>query len=330
MGRIMAGKQPCVAGLTAVAVLSVSCISVVQAQDYPAKSITVVNGYAAGAGPDVPIRYFAEKLRELSGKPVIVENRPGALTNIAAEAVARAKPDGYTVFITAGNSTMAANPYLFRKLPYDPQKDFTPVTTLYQTAFVLVVNSKMPVKSLAELTAYLKQKKDRASYGYSGSLGLATAELYKSMAGLDTPGISYKSLQQSIPDVLSGALDFIFQDAAVIREQTRAGQFRALAVTPQRRTAVMPDVPTMSEAGFPGYDLSGWFAAYLPANAPAAIVERLSGLLNQIVANDETNKFLTGNGLDPMPGSPQKLAQFQSAELEKWGRILKAARVEPQ
>ncbi|OGA25033.1 MAG: hypothetical protein A3I01_07895 [Betaproteobacteria bacterium RIFCSPLOWO2_02_FULL_65_24] len=314
----------------ATAALLLVAWSAALAQEYPARTVTIVLGYAPGSGPDPIARHFAHKLAELAGRPFIVENRQGALTIIAAEAVARARPDGYTVLFTSGNSTMAANPHMFKKLSYDPTRDFTPVTTVYRTAFVLVVNPQLPVNSVAELTAYLKNRKTKANYGYSGSLGLATAELYKSLAGLDSTAISYKNPLQSIPDLAAGTLDFLFMDSGVVQAQVRANKIRALAVTPQQRASLFPDLPTMEQAGVSGYDLSGWFAVYLPANAPAAIVDRLSGWFNRILANEETRQLMMKLGADPFPGSPQSLAQHHARELEKWGRILRAAKVEPE
>lgn len=301
-----------------------------RAQDYPSRTMTIVIGYAPGGGVDVPARYFAEKLRKLSGVAAVVENKPGALTNIAAEAVARSKPDGYTLFIASGNATMASNPYLFKKLPFDPAKDFTPVTTLFKIPFVLVVRADSPVRSVAELTAFMKKKGDKGNYGYAGTFTLTASEFYKSVAGLQTVAISYKVPQQSMAALISGQLDFLFQDATNVLNQVRAGKFRALAVTSQQRSTLIPDLPTMVEAGVPGFDMLGWFALYLPANAPVAIVDKLAGWFNQIVSEEDTRKFLANIGSEPFPGSAQSLAQFQLRETEKWGRLLKLAKVEVQ
>ena len=301
-----------------------------QAQDYPAKTLTIVIGYAPGGGVDVPARYFAAKLTKLAGVPVIVENRPGALTNIAAAAVARSAPDGYTLFIASGNATMASNPHLFKKLPFDPVKDFTPVTTLFKIPFFVIVSSNSSVKSVSELTAYLKEKGDTGNYGYAGTFTLAASELYKTMAGLRTVAITYKVPQQSMAALISGQLDFLIQDATNVIRQVQAGRMRALAVTSRQRSSLLPDVPTMQEAGFAGFDMLGWFGLYLPANAPAPVVEKLAGWFNQIVAEEETRKFLANVGSEPFPGSARSVAELQARELERWGRYLKAARVEPQ
>lgn len=300
------------------------------AQEYPSRPVTIVIGYAPGGAVDIPARYFARRLAGITGQPFVVENRPGALTNIAAEMVARAKPDGYTLFVASGNATMASNPHLFRKLPFDPVKDFTPVCTLYRLPFVLVVNAKTPVSSVSELTAQLKKKGGSGNYGYAGSFALIASELYKSVAGLQTQAISYKVPQQSIPALISGELDFLFQDSANVLRQVAAGTLKGLAVTPSQRSALIPDLPTMEEAGVPGYDLSGWFGLYLPANAPVALVARLQALFGQFLTDEESRKTLGNIGTEPFPGNAQFLAQLQARELEKWGRLHKLAKIEPE
>jgi tripartite-type tricarboxylate transporter receptor subunit TctC len=300
------------------------------AQDYPVRPVTMVIGYAPGGAVDIPARYFAKRLSAITGQPFVIENRPGALTNIAAESVARAKPDGYTLFMASGNATMASNPHIFKKLPFDPVKDFTPVATLFRLPFLLVVNAKTPVNSVVELTAYMKKKGTAGNYGYAGSFALIASELYKSVAGLQTQAISYKVPQQSIPALISGELDFLIQDSANVLRQVAAGTLKALAVTPSQRSALIPEVPTMEEAGVPGYDLSGWFALYLPANAPPTLVARLQSLFGQFLTDDETKKTLGNIGTEPFPGNAQFLAQLQARELEKWGRLHKLAKIEPE
>ena len=176
--------------------------------DYPNHDIHLVVGYSPGSGPDITTRRIAEALRKATGRTVVVENKPGALTNIAAQSVARAKPDGYTVFVTAGNSTMAANPWLFRDLPYDPIKDFTPVTSLLKTPFIFAVPLGSPINSVAELTAFLKSKGGRAKYAYANSISLATAELYKAKTGVDAIGVAYKSIVDSHAALAAGGSTF--------------------------------------------------------------------------------------------------------------------------
>jgi tripartite-type tricarboxylate transporter receptor subunit TctC len=312
-----------------VAVMAFAAPSL-HAQDYPTKPLTIMLGYAPGGAVDVPTRYFADKLTKLSGQPVLIENRPGAQTNVAAAAVARSAPDGYTLFIASGNATMASNQWLFKKLDFDPVKSFTPVTTLFKLPFVVVVSAKLPVNSMAELTAYLKKKGAAANYGYAGSFAQIASELYKTMAGLQALGIGYKMPQQSIPGLYSGEIDFLLQDPTNVINQVRAGKMKALAVTPRDGSTLFPDLPSMHQAGYTGYNMLGWFGLYLPARAPAPVVERLANWFNQVVKEDETRAFLAKVGSEPFIGNAKLLADFQAEETEKWGRLIKAAGIQPE
>jgi tripartite-type tricarboxylate transporter receptor subunit TctC len=298
--------------------------------DFPNREIHVICAYAPGTGADIITRFWAEKLGKVSGKTIVVENKPGALTAIGAEFVKQAKPDGYTILITAGNSTMASNPFLFKKLSYDPQKDFTPVTTLMTLPFVLGVDPKSPIKSVPELTALLKQKGDKASFGYSSSFALAATELYQSIAGTKAIRVSYKGTPEIMPDLAGGQLDFIFSDATYLLGQEREGRFRALAVTTAKRSALAPHLPSMQEAGVPGYELSAWWGAWLPAGAPQPIVDKFAGWLNQAVALPETKSGLAPLGAEPFPGNAKVIAELLPKSLEQWGKVIKLAGIEPQ
>src|SRR5262249_6626929 len=208
------------------------------AQDYPTRDIHAICNFPAGTGADVFVRYFSEKLSALAGRPVIVENKGGALGNIGTEAAARSKPDGYTILISPGSSTMAAATSTFKKLPFDPVKDFTPVTTLAKLGFVLVVDPKSPFKSVADLTAHLKAKKDKAAYGVAANTGLVSAELYKKYAGLaHVTKVQYREMQTLQNDMFAGNLDFSFADPVFTVEQAKAGRSRPLSVTSGEREA---------------------------------------------------------------------------------------------
>jgi tripartite-type tricarboxylate transporter receptor subunit TctC len=309
--------------------LAISFAPRASAEDYPSRNITVVLGYAAGGGADVSVRYFAERLSKLAGQPVIVENKPGAQAAIAAAAVSQAKPDGYTVLFAAGNALVAA-PATIKSVTFDPVKDFGFVGTLWRTPYVLVVSGSSPAKSVAELTGILKAKGDKGSYGYQGIVNLAAGELYKSHAGVAAAPISYKTIQQVLTDLTAGDIDFAFVDATSALEQVRAGRLRALAVTTDKRVSFGPDLPTMQQAGVSDFDLTAWFAVYTPPGTPAGIRERLGGWLDQILATDETAKFLRNIGVEPFVSTPDELARFQAAETTRWAAILKAAGVEPQ
>ncbi len=317
-----------VAALTAIGLLSWLTPSL--AQEYPSKPITAVVGYAAGTGADVIGRYFAEKLRALCGQPVIVENKPGAQTNLAATFVAHAKPDGYTIFITAGNSTMSSNPHLFKTLPYDPLKDFTPVTTIAKLPFLVTVSPKSPIKTVGDLTAYLKTKGDKATYAYPNSFSQAATALYTKITGVNPVAVAYKATPTAMTDMLAGEIDFIFMDASFGVQQAKQGQIKIIAVTTADRSPVAPEFPGMKEAGIPDFDLAAWWAIWLPANAPEPVVKKLEAWFNQIDATDETKAFLLKIGAAPYPGNSQLIKDLLPKEIAKWGKIIKDAGIQPE
>lgn len=295
------------------------------AQAYPAKPIRMVLGYPAGSGIDNVARQIAAGLEKESGQPVVVDNRAGALGNIAAEAVARAAPDGYTILFTP-NSTHAANIHLFKKLPFDPVKDFTPVGTVASLGFVLLVNAQTsPVSSVAELTAMLKRDPGKYSWGSGNATGQVAGELYKTLAGVDAVNVPYKGVPPAMADLIGARLDFLFADATLAIPQLKGGRVKALAVTGKARPSSLPEVPTMQEAGVDGYDLSGWFGIFLPAQAPAQVRQSLTGWLQRVVQSEGTAGFLRGIGAEPLPGGPDALADLVRTDTEKWGRIIRAA-----
>jgi tripartite-type tricarboxylate transporter receptor subunit TctC len=319
-------------GLAMAAAVALFPLSQAAAQaDYPNRQITVVLGLAAGGGADVLTRYFSDKLSQQVKQPVIVENKPGAIGNIAAEAVARARPDGYTILI-APNTSWSAAMHLFKKINFDPVKDFVPVATLLKLPFVLTTNpEKTPAKTVAELTTFLKAKGDKASFGSPTGTSLGASELYKSLTGVTAVQVPYRSMQQATTELGNGEIDFLFADATFIMEQVKTGKYRALAVTTEKRSSAIPDLPTMPEAGVTGfYEISAWFAAGLPAGTPPAIADKLNGIFQQILVTEETKKFLLNIYADPFPGSRQDMATFQAKEIAKWGEIVRLAKIEPQ
>ncbi len=303
------------------------------AQTWPDKDreFRVICGFPAGSGADIVVRYYANKLAAVSGQKVIVENKAGMISALAAETVARAKPDGYTIFINPANSSHAANLFLFKKLPYDPIKDFTPVTTLHSLFFVLTVDPDSPYKSVKELTDGLKKKGDQVSYATTSPTSLVSAELYKSGSGFKALGIPYKNYPESFPEMRLGKIDFQFIDSGFAAELLRSGKLRGLAITAGQRSSLMPDLPTMIEAaGIPEYDIRGWFAVFLPAKVPQPVVDKLEGWFNQIVTMDDTKRFLANVGSEPMPGSAKSLAELLPKEIKKWEKLIKLAKIEPQ
>ena len=300
-----------------------------RAQDYPTQDIRFICGFPAGSGADVLVRYFAEKLRPLAGRPVIVENKVGAAGNIAAEFTARAKPDGYTVHVHAG-SAVAANQHLFKRRPFDAVKDLQVVATLNQQPFMVMVPANSPHKTLAELTAAMKQKGDKASYAQSNTSGKVMGDLYKQATGITAVEVPYRTANDSINDFASGRLDYGMMDPVFALSQERAGRLRSLAVSTPHRMKAVPELPTMTEAGTPGVEMMGWFAAMVPSATPRPVVDRLNKWLNEILATEETKKFLNQFGGDPYISTPEEGQARMVKEVKDWEHYIKIAKIEPQ
>jgi len=300
------------------------------AQDYPTHEIRSVCNFSAGSGADIVVRYYSDRLAKLAGKAVVVENKTGVQGNIATEYVARSKADGYTIMITPASSTLAAARYLFKQLPFDPDKDFAPVTTLAKLSFAIAIDAKSPVRGISELTEHLRKKPGHGAYATGSNTGQVTGELYKEMAGLRTTYIPYKQTMSALTDVISGEVDFMTYDITFLLPQARSGRVRILAVTSAARLAMLPEIPTMAESGFPGYDLTPWWGVVVPAGTPKPVVDKLAGWFNQITASEETRKFLENLATDPFPGDPESMAALLHAEIERWGRYVKLAKIEPQ
>ena len=320
------------ARLAAALVLgSIAACVPVQAQDYPKKDVHAICNFPAGSGADVFVRYFSEKLGALAGRTVIVDNKGGALGNIGTEAASKSKADGYTILIAPGSSTMAAATHVFKKLPFDPVKDFVPITTLAKLGFVFTVDARSPIKTLADLTAYLKSREGKGTYGISANTGLVSAELYKQVAGVPAKKVQYREMGTLMNDMYAGSIDLIVGDPVWAVEQVKAGRVRAVAVTSGERMSALPDVPTMKEAGLPEFgQLIAWWAVFVPAGTPKPIADQLEAWFNQIAGTEETKKFLNNLGSDPFPGNSGMLAELLAADIKKWGEYVKLASIEPQ
>ena len=296
-------------------------LSSAAAQDFPSREITVVVGYAAGSGADLVVRLIAEELRKRAGKPVVVDNRPGALTNIAAQRVAHAKPDGHTLFITPGSSTFAINAAIFKSLPFDPLEDFTPVSSLVTTPFAFLVPENSEINSVSELTAALRAKNGQARYGYPNSISLVAAELYKSVTGVQATGVAYKSMPDSHAALRASEIDFFVGDVVI-----KGG--RRLALTTKDRSEAAPGAPSSLEAGLPDFDLFSWFAAWLPKDAPRPVQEKLAGWMRDALKDPVVTKKMLELGVAPWPGvEGEALRDFTRAEMAKWKRLAELAKI---
>ena len=306
-----------------------TCLSAA-AQTYPTREIRMVVGLPAGSGGDIVARYYADKLSGLAGKPVIVENRPGMILSIGADAVAKAPPDGYTVLITSVTSSHAANVFNFKKLPYDPIKDFTPVAMLQKSYFMLMVRPEAPWKTVAELTEAMKAKAEKATYGYGAPPALASAELYKARKGLKAVGIPYKTSMASLPEMFSGELDFQFIDSTAGTPLRQSGKVRALAVSSGQRVPGV-DLPTMAEAAdIPEFDIAPVWGVLLPAGAPAPIVAKLESWFAEISRMDATRQYQANTHAAPFAGNAKALADFIPKEIKKWEELARLEKIEPQ
>jgi tripartite-type tricarboxylate transporter receptor subunit TctC len=315
--------------LCALAALCLLLGSVANAQTYPSKPITIVVPFAAGSGTDSITRIIAQYLQAALGQSVVVENKVGASGVLAATYVARSAPDGYTLLM-ATNSTHSANPHLFKKIDYDPVKDFAPVARIGSYVFMLVVNKDVPAKSLQELVAYAKANPGKLTYASGNTTGIVAGETFKHKAGVDILHVPYKSTPPAINDVLGGRISMIVIDMAPGIGHVRAGNFRALAVTTKERSKLLPDLPSLSEAGIPGYDVTSYAALFAPAGTPKEIVDRLNAEVQKIIANPEARQRIAVTGFDAFSGPPESLAAFIKSELVNWGKLIKEAGIEPQ
>ena len=296
--------------------------------DYPDKTITFVVPFAAGSATDQLARALGQEVTRITKQAVVVDDKPGASGFIGAEIVKKAAPDGYTVFITT-NTTHAANEHLFKKLPYDPVKDYLPVTGLGKGGQVMIVNLDLPAKSVGEFIALAKSKPGKVSFGSGSSSSRVAGELFQQMAGIELLHVPYKSNPLAINDLLGGQINMMITDMATGLPQVKGGKVRALGVSTAKRSPLAPELPTISEAGLKGYEMSFWFAAYVPANTPPAVVAKLHDVLVEATKGAAMQSYYASTGTDPFTTTPGDLAKFQAAESEKWKSVIKKAGIEP-
>lgn len=292
---------------------------------YPDKPIRLLVPFAAGGTTSTLARALADRMSRALGQPFIVDNRPGAGGNIAMEAAARSAPDGYTLLM--GPVGMAINPALYPKLNFDPVKDFAPIGLYGGVANILAVNAALPIHSVKELIAYAKAHPGKLSQGSSGngSSSHLAGEMLKASAGIDILHVPYKGGAPAMTDVLAGQTSMLFDQVPAVLPHVHSGKVRALAVTTAQRSSAAPDIPTMAEAGVPGYDVNVWFGLLAPTGTPNPIITRLNAEMNKALHDPEFRASLVKMGVDPMPSAPAEFEAFLRAELRRWARIVKTS-----
>jgi putative tricarboxylic transport membrane protein len=299
------------------------------AQEYPARPVTIVVPFGPGSATDTTARLIAQGLQEALGRPFVVENKSGGGGLIAANAVARAEPDGYTLLITT-NSTHSAAPGLFKNVPYDPIKDFTPVARIGSFPSFLAVDPHLPIRSMAELVAYAKQSPGKLIYGHGNSTGQIVGEAIKHRAGIDMVRVAYRSVPAGMTDLMGGHIGVMIPDFGNGLPQLQAEKIRALAVLTAARNSRLPDVPTLSETVMPGFDLLAWVGLFGPAGLPAPVAERLAAESQKILGNPALKARFLAAGADTFWSGPQEFDAYVKTELTKWTSLIKEAGIEPE
>lgn len=300
-----------------------------QAQDYPSQQIRFIVGFAPGSGADTVTRFMAEKIKIVGKANVVVENRPGAAGQIAVEAVARSRPDGYTFLFSTATAT-AASMHLYKNPAVDVTKAFRIVAPLSKQGFMIVVDAKTPYKSIADLTAAMKTKGDKGNFAAAAPSGIVLGELYKSMAGLTTTMVRFKTASDSLNEMASGAIDFGAIDPQVSLAQAKQGKLRILAISTGERLRSQPDIPTMNEAGVKGMNLTGWWSMMVPTATPDAIVDKVNGWVKEILEMPDTQRFFADTGGDTfyLPAA-QAQALFLKEEKD-WAEYVRISKIEKQ
>jgi tripartite-type tricarboxylate transporter receptor subunit TctC len=301
------------------------------AQDYPNRNITILCPFPAGGGTDILTRLLAAELQDKLKATVIVENRPGAATQIAANATAKAAPDGYTLFV-ATSTTLAYGPNVFKKLPYDTVKDFAPIAMVGSAYFALVANPSLGAKTLPELIAKVRASGGKLSYA---SAGPSTPhhlfmEMFLKMIGAKAQHVPYRGSVAGLAGVVAGDVQFMMIDLAVALPVIEAKKVVAYGITGSSRTPALPDLPTLAEAGLPGYSASGWFTVVAPAGTPRPIIDKINGILTAALKRPDLAKRMTALAIQPLTSTPEEAAAFIPAEIAKWGQVIKDAGIQPQ
>ena len=298
------------------------------AQNYPTRPVKLIVPFPAGSATDQVARVVGHELQQALGQAFVVENKAGAQGAIAAAEVAKAAPDGYTLMLTT-NTPHAANPSLFKKLNYDPVKDFTPITRYGTTSFMLMVRPDFPAKDLKSFLAHVRSQPGKLSAGYGSSGSQVSVAMLKQLGKLDVVEVPYKGIPQAVTDTMGGSLQFTFVDLANALAQAKGGKLRGLAVTSGKRSALAPDMPAIAEE-LPGYEIIAWFALMAPAKLPESLVQRLHETNMKALAKPEVKEKFATIGTDVAPMNPAELAKFIQAEVAHWAKLVKLAGIQPE
>jgi len=299
------------------------------AQEFPSRAIKFVVPFTAGSATDTLARVLGQRLNATHGWTVVIENMAGASGQTAASNVARAAPDGHTVFVTS-NTTHAANQNLFKKLSYDPIGDFAPITRLGDITLALALHPSIPANNVRELIAYGKANPGKLSFGAGSTSSRMASEMLKARAGFDMLHVPYRANPLAVADLLGGQVSLVFADLSTTLPQIRAGKVKGLGVSSVKRSPLAPDLPTMIEEGIPDYEMIGWFAAFAPAKTPAPVVEKLNGAIRAAVEDKTVQENLLKAGIEPLTSTPDELRAYVISETKKWADIVKAAGIEPE
>jgi tripartite-type tricarboxylate transporter receptor subunit TctC len=316
---------------TAFAVLIAAVSAGVQAQAYPTKALRLIVPFAPGGGNDTIARAIGAQMSGSMGQQVVIDNRAGAGGVLGAEAAARAPADGYTLFL-GGVGSHAVNPTLMPNLPYDAVKDFTPVSLIASAPSVLVVNTTVNARTVSELTAIAKASPGKLNYATNGngsSSHLATL-LYESLAGIQMTHVPYKGFAPALTDILGGQVQLMMNSIVALAPQVKAGKIRALAVSSRTRSSVLPDVPTMAEAGVAGYEAGSWYGILVPAGTPRDIVQRLNAEVVRAVKQPDVRERLASEGADPIGSTPEEFAAHIKVEMTRLGKVIRDAKLKPE
>jgi tripartite-type tricarboxylate transporter receptor subunit TctC len=309
---------------TLLAYLLVLAPALAHAQSWPSKPIHVIVSSGAGGTADILARMVGERLSSALGQPIVIENKPGAGGHLGAQMVARAPADGYTLLMS-GSPTHSVGPHLFKRLSYEPMRDVPPVAMVAVAPNLLVVDSALPVKSLADLVQLAREKPGQLTYSSAGNgtSGHLAAELLKSMARVDMRHVPYKSGPEAVTGVLTGDVNFIFFTVPALLPQVQAGKLRALAITSAARSALVPDVPTVAELGYPGFEALGWYALFAPRETPKPVVAKLSGEIEKTVRLPDVRDKMLQLGAEPRFMDPEQVTSFVSVESPRWGQLIR-------